>query len=233
MKLVVEGGNPLKGEVSVSGMKNSALPIIYATILVQDECIIHNVPMVSDVLNSIEILKKMGAEAELKENTLVINTKNLQGEIKGNDLISQMRASYYLMGTMLSRFGRAEMIMPGGCNFGHRPIELHLRGFSLLGAEVSTDGEFVSISGEKKLKSSKIILDKISVGATINIVLACVLLDGITVIDNVAIEPHVDDLINFLNCAGAKIVRYGRKIYCEGVKRLHSVEYKIYPWFCP
>lgn len=230
MQLVIEGGHQLNGEVWVSGMKNSALPIIYATILVEDECVIHNVPVVSDVLNSLEILRKMGASAEFKDkNTLVINTKDLKSEIKGYDLISKMRASYYLMGAMLSRFGKAEMVMPGGCNFGHRPIELHLKAFELLGADVRVDNEFVSIIATKKLKSTKITLDKISVGATINIVLACALLNGITVIENVAIEPHVDDLICFLNLAGAKIVRYGRKIYCEGVKKLHSVEYKIFP----
>ena len=229
MKLIIDGGYPLKGEASISGMKNSALPIIYATILIQDECIIHNVPRVSDVFNSLEILKNMGAEVEFEGNTLIINTKDLQSEIKGENLISKMRASYYLMGTMLSRFGKAEMIMPGGCNFGKRPIELHLKAFSLLGAQVNADDEFVSIIATKKLESTKITLDKISVGATINIVLACVLLDGISVIDNVAIEPHVDDLIRFLNLAGAKIVRYGRTIYCEGVKKLHSVEYKIFP----
>ncbi len=230
MRLLVDGGSKLNGEVLISGMKNSALPIIYATILIQEECVIHNIPLVSDVFYSVEILKKMGAEAEFRDrNTLIINTKNLQSDIKGYDLISKMRASYYLMGAMLSRFGKAEMVMPGGCNFGFRPIELHLNAFSLLGAQVKAGNEFVSINAPKKLKSTKITLDKISVGATINIVLACALLDGITVIDNVAIEPHVDDLIRFLNLAGAKIVRYGRRIYCEGVKKLHSVEYKIFP----
>ncbi len=229
-QLVIDGGSPLYGEIMVGGMKNSALPIIFSTILVKDECVLHNIPMVSDVLNSIEILKEMGAEAEFKDaHTLIINTKCIKDEIQRYDLISKMRASYYLMGAMLSRFGAANMPMPGGCNFGARPIEQHLKAFEQLGAEAIEDNGFVSIITRKKLKSTKIILDKISVGATINIVLAAVMIDGITVIENAAIEPHVDDVIRFLNLAGAKIVRFGRRIYCEGVNKLHSLEYKIFP----
>ncbi|MBQ8545921.1 MAG: UDP-N-acetylglucosamine 1-carboxyvinyltransferase [Clostridia bacterium] len=229
-QLVINGGHSLYGEIAIGGMKNSALPVIFATLLIKDECVIYNVPLVSDIINSIEILKQMGAKAELTENhTLIINTRDVQDEIKGYELISKMRASSYLMGTMLSRAKKAYLPMPGGCNFGARPIEQHLKGFSMLGANCSCENGFISINASKLLKSTKITLDKISVGATINIVLASVFVEGVTVIENVAIEPHVDDLICFLNTAGAKILRVGRKIYCEGVKKLHSVRYRIFP----
>lgn len=228
--LIIDGGSALNGEINIGGMKNSALPIIYSTLLIKDECVIYNVPMVSDVINSVEILKKMGASAEFtNKNTLIVNTKYVGNEIKGYELISKMRASSYLMGAMLARFGEARLPMPGGCNFGVRPIEQHLKGFSLLGADTKEEGAFIDIKASKKLKSAKIVLDKISVGATINIVLASIFNDGVTVIENAAIEPHVDDLICFLNNAGAKIIRVGRKIYSEGVSKLHSVQYRIFP----
>ena len=140
-----------------------------------------------------------------------------------------MRASYYLLGTLLSRFGEAQIPIPGGCNFGVRPIEQHLKGFEALGAKCIEDKEKISVIALNKLKNNKITLDKISVGATINMVLASVLVKGVTIIENSAIEPHVDDLINFLNRCGAKIIRYGRRIYIIGVEALHGVEYSIYP----
>lgn len=229
-KIVVSGGNQLNGEIKIGGMKNSALPIIFATILVEDECIIDNIPLVSDVYNALEILKEMGAVVKFSDNHRVeINTKNLSCDIKGYDKISKMRASCYLMGAMLSRFNKAYLPMPGGCNFGNRPIEQHLKGFNILGASSLEENGFISISASNGLKSNKITLDKISVGATINIVLASIFIDGITVIENVAVEPHVDDLINFLKTCGAKIIRHNRRIYIEGVRKLHKTSYKIFP----
>lgn len=229
-KLCISGGNKLNGEISIGGMKNSALPIIFATIIVQDECVIDNIPLVSDVLNALEILREMGAKIEfISAHSVSINTKYLSSCVKGYKLVSKMRASSYLMGTMLARFSKVYMPMPGGCNFGTRPIEQHLKGFMLLGADCCEENGYVSINALNCLKSTKITLDKISVGATINIVLASALLDGVTTIDNVAIEPHVDDLISFLNSCGARIIRKGRRIYCEGVKKLHGTHYKIYP----
>ena len=229
-KIVVTGGNELFGEINIGGMKNSALPIIFSTILVGDECIIDNIPLVSDVFNALEILKEMGAHIEfIDKHKVLINTKYLSNEIKGFDKISKMRASSYLMGTMLARFHKALLPMPGGCNFGVRPIEQHLKGFMALGAYANEENGYISIEAKNSLKSTKITLDKISVGATINIVLASVFLDGTTVIENVAIEPHVDDVIQFLNQCGARIIRHNRSIYCEGVKKLHGIEYRIYP----
>ena len=229
-KIVIEGGNRLSGEIEISGMKNSALPIIFATILVKDECIIDNVPRVSDVFDSLEILRKMGARAEFCDaHRVIIDTKYLRDTICGYEIISKIRASSYLMGAMLSRYQKAILPMPGGCNFGVRPIEQHIKGFEALGATSSEEEGIITLIALNGLKSTKITLDKISVGATINIVLASVFLDGVTVIDNCAIEPHVDDLICFLNTCGAKIIRKNRRIYCEGVKKLHKSSYKIYP----
>ncbi len=228
--LEIEGENKLNGEIRVSGMKNSALPIIFATVLIKDECIIENLPRVSDVFCALDILSSMGACVSwVDEHTALIDTSNLDGTVKSYEKISKMRASSYLMGVLLSRFGKLKMPMPGGCNFGARPIEQHLKGFTLLGASCHEKDGFIEICTKKHLKSTKITLDKISVGATINIVLASVLLDGVTAIDNCAIEPHVDDVICFLNRAGARIMRVGRRIYCEGVSSLHGVKYRVFP----
>ena len=229
-KIVVNGGYPLLGSIKVSGMKNSVLPILYASILVKDEVIIHNVPRVSDVHNSLEILKSMGAVAEFCDyNSVKINCKNASNSSIREDLIGKMRASSYLMGVMLSRFGEVDIPMPGGCNFGARPIDLHLKGFGALGGECREEDGRIRIVSKKKLKSNKITLDKISVGATINMVLASALLEGTTQIDNCAKEPHVDDLIGFLNCCGAKIKRVDTTIVCHGVKALHGGEYTVFP----
>ena len=169
----IEGGSRLNGEIRVSGMKNSALPIIFATVLIKDDCIIENVPRVSDVFCALDILSSMGARvAWVNEHTVLINTKNLENSVKVYDKIGKMRASYYLMGASLARFGELEIPFPGGCNFGVRPIEQHLKGFTLLGADCNDDGGIIKISTKNRLKSTKITLDKISVGATINIVLA-------------------------------------------------------------
>ncbi len=229
-KILVEGGHPLYGEVAVSGMKNSVLPIIYASLLVKDECIIHNVPRVSDVYNSLEILKSIGADAEFCDrNSIRINAKNANGKGLKEELVRKMRASSYLMGVLLSRYGSVDIPLPGGCNFGARPLDLHIKGFEMLGAECAEENDRIKIISNKKLKSNKITLDKISVGATINMVLASALIDGITVIQNCAKEPHIDDLICFLNNCGARIIRQDNTIFCNGVSSLHGTEYTIFP----
>ena len=228
--LVINGGNSLYGDVPISGMKNSALPIIYATLLIKGKCLLKNIPNVSDIFNSITILESMGAKIKkIDYNTYEIDTKDVCPFIKRLDLVSKLRASYYLLGAMISRFSEVEIPYPGGCNLGPRPIEQHIKGFTLLGADCTEEQGFVRIKAKNKLKSKKITLDKISVGATINMVLASVFIDGITIIENAAIEPHVDDLISFLNMAGAKIIRNGRMIIVQGVKKLSGVTYTIYP----
>ena len=229
-KLLIEGGHQLKGEVNISGMKNSALPILYACLLIEKECIIHNVPRVSDIVNTLTILQGLGVTAEfIDHNVVKINAKNACPIIKNQDLVSKMRASSYLMGSLLSRFNEVSINMPGGCNFGVRPIDEHLKGFQKLGANCIEDDGKIHIKATKLLKNQKITLDKISVGATINMVLASVFIPGVTTIENVAIEPHIDDLICFLNKCGAKIIRYGRRIYVVGVSCLKAIEHRIFP----
>ena len=229
-KIVVEGGYPLEGRVTVSGMKNSALPIIFATVLVKGECIIHNVPRVSDVYDSLEILRSIGAYAEFCDaNTLRIDCSDAKNSGFPEGLIGKMRASSYLMGVMLSRYGRIDLPLPGGCNFGARPLDLHFKGFASLGAECIEKSGRICIFTKEKLKSNKITLDKISVGATINMVLASATLEGTTTIVNCAQEPHIDDLICFLNRCGARIKRCGGTIVCHGVSSLHGSEYTVFP----
>lgn len=229
-KLLIEGGHQLKGEVNISGMKNSALPILYACLLIEEECIIHNVPRVSDIVNTLTILQGLGVTAEfIDHNVVKINAKNACPIIKKQDLVSKMRASSYLMGSLLSRFNEVSINMPGGCNFGVRPIDEHLKGFQKLGANCIEDDGKIHIKATKLLKNQKITLDKISVGATINMVLASVQIEGNTIIENCAIEPHVDDLIHFLNKCGAKIIRNGRTIYINGVNTLNGTSYSIFP----
>ncbi|MBQ4509658.1 MAG: UDP-N-acetylglucosamine 1-carboxyvinyltransferase [Clostridia bacterium] len=229
-RLIIEGGHRLYGEVNISGMKNSALPIIYACLLVKDECIIHNIPRVSDIYNSLEILRGLGADADfIERNTVRINTKNATATIKNQELVSKMRASSYLMGALFARFNEVCINMPGGCNFGVRPIEQHLKGFCCLGATcIEKDGK-IEIKADKKLKSQKITLDKISVGATINMVLASIFIEGTTIIENCAIEPHVDDLICFLNKCGGKIIRKNRTILVNGANKLYGTDYTVFP----
>ena len=229
-KLLIEGGYKLNGSINMSGMKNSALPIIYSCLLIRDECIIHNVPRVSDIFNTLKILQGLGAEAGFVDsNTVRINAKYASSTIKDQALVSKMRASSYLMGTLLARFQKVSINMPGGCNFGVRPIDEHLKGFEKLGANYTVHNGKIDINVSKFHKNQKITLDKISVGATINMVLASTYIDGITVIDNCAIEPHIDDLICFLNKCGAKIMRKSRTIYVKGVKNLTGTEYCIFP----
>ncbi len=228
-KIEIDGGSRLYGSVDISGMKNSALPIIFASILVEDECIIDNVPRVSDVFNALEILRSMGARAEFCDiHTVCINTRNLHSQLGAKELVCKMRASSYLMGALLSRFGEAEIPMPGGCNFGSRPLDLHFSGFEKMGAVCEENQGYIKIFSKKKLNCNKITLDKISVGATINMVLALANSSGASIIENCAMEPHVDDLICFLNNCGADIKRIGTTIICRGTKRLRGTRYRIY-----
>ena len=229
-KIFVQGKEKLYGSIKISGMKNSALPIIFSTLLVKGECIIENIPIVSDVHNALNILTDMGAEIRYEDlHTVRIKNDNVTSENLNCELISKMRASSYLMGALLSKNGSVKIPYPGGCNFGCRPIDEHLNGFFQMGAQCKESDGFVEITTDKKLKSGKITLDKISVGATINMILASVMTDGKTTIYNVAKEPHIDDLIRFLNKCGAKIKRIKGAIQVVGVSSLHGVRYHIYP----
>lgn len=230
-KLVIDGGMPLRGSVDVSAMKNAALPIIYASILVGGKCRLENVPNISDVTTSFEILRGMGAVITgVDDTTIEIDTENLVGSTSNRDLVSKMRASYYLLGAELGRFGKAHVGYPGGCDFGVRPIDYHIKGLEALGGEVKTDSEYITINAPLGVRGNGVYFDGISVGATINVMLAAVLAKGITTIDNAAKEPHVVDVANFLNTCGARITGAGTDmIKIRGVEKLHGCTYAIIP----
>lgn len=227
---MVKGGKPLCGEVTVSGAKNAAVAIIPAAILVDGVCTIENVPNIKDVQVIAEILKYMGAEITyLDTYTLQIDSRNIRRDTEPHELMRKMRASYYLIGALLGRFCKANVTMPGGCDFGTRPIDQHIKGFEALGATVRQDSGIIVAEAEK-LTGANIYLDTVSVGATINVILAAVMAEGITTIENVAKEPHIVDLANFLNAMGANIKGAGTDVIrVTGVKKLRGGAYSIIP----
>ena len=231
-KFVIMGGKKLEGEVTISGAKNAAVAIIPAALLVEGVCVIENIPAINDVDVICNILEKLGAKIEFKDerHTLVIDCSNLKSYTASFEAVQRMRASYYLIGALLGRFNKAIVTMPGGCNFGVRPIDQHIKGFEALGATVDTSsGNFINARANK-LVASHIYLDVVSVGATINTILAAVRAEGVTVIENVAKEPHVVDFANFLNAMGAQIKGAGTDtIRVTGVDKLKGGTYSIIP----
>lgn len=226
-KIVVKGVKELHGKVDISTAKNSVLPIIAATILCPEEIKIKNAPMLDDVQVLCNLLKASNCEVEYFEDSkiLSINTKNITQIDESNELIRKMRASFLILGPMLAKYGRCKISMPGGCNIGLRPIDLHLKGFKALGATINTGNGYVEAVAEK-LVGNRIYLDFPSVGATENIMVAATLAEGTTIIENAAEEPEIWDLANFLNSMGAKISGAGHgKITIEGVKALKGIEY--------
>ena len=222
-KLVITGPTPLKGEVEISGAKNAAVAILPATLLVDGVCTINNVPNISDVQILCKILEKMGAKIEwTNKNEIKIDTRNIITNQAPLDLTSKFRASYYLIGAMLGRTGAIEVGMPGGCKLGARPIDQHIKGFELLGANVEV-GKGTINAKANSLTGAHIYMDVVSVGATINIMLASVLAKGTTTIDNAAKEPHIVDVANFLNTMGADIRGAGTDVIkINGVEKLHG-----------
>ena len=207
-KYIVHGGKPLFGEVEISGAKNAAVAIIPAAILVDGVCRIENIPQISDVTAILKILEQLGASIRsINRHTVEIDSRHIHTTRTSYELSRKLRASYYLIGALLGRFGRAEVAMPGGCNFGGvRPIDQHVKGFSALGAGVTTEGGYINAIVESgRLTGANIYLDVVSVGATMNIMMAAALAQGDTVIENCAKEPHIVDLANFLNSMGADI----------------------------
>lgn len=226
-KIVVKGVKELKGEVNISSAKNSILPIIAATILCPKPIVINNTPMLEDVEVICKLLNELNCDINISNITgkLKINTKNIVAIDANAELIRKMRASFLIMGPMLSRFGYCKLSLPGGCNIGSRPIDLHLKGFKLLGADINMGHGFVEVKA-KKLIGNRIYLDFPSVGATENIIMASVLAKGVTIIENAAEEPEIWDLANFLNKMGAKIEGAGLgKITITGVDSLKGVDY--------
>lgn len=233
-KIVVRGGKPLFGNVEVGGMKNAALPIIYACVLVGSKCVIENVPAVRDVSLTFSILSEMGARIRMiaKDTYEIDCTKiDIDTESVPYELFRKMRASYYLLGAELGRYGRARVGFPGGCDFGERPIDQHIKGFEALGGIVNLENGHIFIEAKNgHLVGDDIFFDLVSVGATINIMLAAVTARGTTIIDNPAREPHIVDLANFLNTCGANISGAGTDmIKIRGVEKLHGCTYAIIP----
>ena len=232
-KYIVQGGKPLFGEVEISGAKNAAVAIIPAALLVDGVCRIENIPQISDVTMSLKILEQLGAGIRfINPHTVEIDCTHIHTTRTNYELSRKIRASYYLIGALLGRFGQAEVAMPGGCNFGGvRPIDQHVKGFTALGAKVVVEGGFINASAkEGRLKGANIYLDKVSVGATMNIMMAAVMAEGNTVIENAAKEPHIVDLANFLNSMGANIRGAGTDtIKISGVERLTGGSYAIIP----
>ena len=230
-RIVINGGNELNGEIYIEGMKNAALPIIFATILTQSKCVIENLPPVSDVTLSLQILREMGASVtHLAPTTVEIDTKNFKYGTAPYDLVGKMRASTYLLGAEIGRFGKAKVGWPGGCDFGVRPIDLHIKGFEALGAKVTIESGYIHADANDGLIGNHIYFDVASVGATVNVMLASVCADGITVIENAAREPHIVDLANFFNTCGASITGAGTSVIkIRGVKKLHGCTYTIIP----
>ena len=230
-KLLIHGGKPMHGEVAVSGAKNAAVAIIPAALISDGVCVIDNIPDIDDVKVIAETMRSLGARVDLSvPGQITIDPTGVNSVCPARELTCKMRASYYLMGALLARFGKAMVPPPGGCFIGKRPIDLHLKGFSALGATVNTDNESVVSISAQKLKGAEIYLDFASVGATINIMLAAVKAEGNTTIFNCAKEPHVIDVANFLNNMGASIKGAGTDtIKIKGVKRLHSCNYTLIP----
>ncbi|MBQ3414136.1 MAG: UDP-N-acetylglucosamine 1-carboxyvinyltransferase [Clostridia bacterium] len=230
-KLVVTGPTPLKGEVVISGAKNAAVAILPAALLIDGICTIENVPNISDVKISCEILEKLGAKIDwIAPNTITIDSRNITTTKAPLDLTSKFRASYYIIGAMLSRKGSIEVGMPGGCKLGARPIDQHIKGFEALGATVTVEKGKI-VANAEKLVGNNIYMDIVSVGATINIMLSAVLAEGTTIIDNAAKEPHIVDVANFLNTMGADIRGAGTDVIkVNGVKRLKGdATYSVVP----
>lgn len=225
-KIVVEGGKTLQGEVDISVAKNSVLPIMVASILAEDKVKIKNIPILDDVIVLCNLLNELKCYIDISKGDLIIDTSNTKPMDASGKLIRKMRASFLFIGPMLARFGHCKISLPGGCNIGSRPIDLHLKGLKALGANINMGHGYVEATANK-LYGSRIYLDFPSVGATENIIMAAVLAEGTTVIENAGQEPEICDLINFLNQMGARIEGAGTtKITVRGVKKLKGIEYK-------
>ena len=227
----IHGGSPLEGTVTISGAKNAAVAILPAALLVQGVSRIENVPDISDVRILLSILEGMGATVTRDGGTVTIDSTNITSTEPDPELVKKMRASYYLMGALLSRFGHSRVALPGGCSFASRPIDQHIKGFKALGAKVTETEEYVELNpSERGLCGNRVSLDVVSVGATVNIILAACLLPGQTVIENAAKEPHIVDLANFLNTMGARISGAGTDtVKIRGVESLQGGTYAIIP----
>ena len=230
---IIKGGNPLVGEVVIGGAKNAALGILAAAIMTDGECLIDNMPNVRDTNVLLQAMEGIGATIDRKgDNEVVISGKNIDSTgdlIVDNEYIRKIRASYYLIGALLGKYRKAQVVLPGGCDIGSRPIDQHIKGFRALGAEVKIEHGMI-IAQAEQLVGNRIYLDVVSVGATINIMMAASLAQGNTVIENAAKEPHIVDVANFLNSMGANIRGAGTDVIrIKGVEKFHDTEYSVIP----
>jgi UDP-N-acetylglucosamine 1-carboxyvinyltransferase len=228
---IVKGGNKLNGTVTISGAKNAALPIIVASLLAEGTTVLHNVPNLKDIQTILQVIECLGAQYQfdINTNTLTIHVNSLKNAEVPYDLVKTMRASIYVMGPLLARCGEADVSLPGGCAIGERPVDIHLSGFEALGTTITIEHGYIKARVEK-LNGNRFIMRKVSVGATANIMMAAVLADGQTILENCAMEPDVVDLGNFLITMGAKIEGLGtERIIINGVKKLKPVSYSIIP----
>lgn len=227
---IIKGGNPLVGEVDISGAKNAALGILAAAIMTDDTVLIENLPDVRDINVLLDAMSKIGVKVErITRHAVMLNGSQIGGVSVDYELIKKIRASYYLLGALLGKYKKAEVPLPGGCNIGSRPIDLHLKGFKALGAKVTIRNGSICAEAEH-LRGSHIYLDTVSVGATINIMMAASMAEGRTIIENCAREPHVVDVANFLNSMGANIKGAGTDVIrIWGVEKFHATEYSIIP----
>ncbi len=230
-KYVIDGGRKLRGEVTISGAKNAAVAIIPAALLVDGTCRIENIPEIRDVTLMLDLLRDIGAQVRLiNRNCVEINASKIRTTKADYDMARMIRASYYLIGALLGRFGSAQVALPGGCNLGDRPIDQHTKAFKLLGASVDVQNGYVMAESVGRLTAAPIYFDVVSVGATMNAMLAAVLADGTTVIENAAKEPHIVDLANFLNSMGANVSGAGTDVIkVRGVKKIEGGTYTIIP----
>ena len=227
---MVEGGNPLVGEVEIGGAKNAALAILAASVMTDETVLIENMPDVRDTNILLQAMQSIGVIVErVDRHSVKINASLIHELVIEDDYIKKIRASYYLLGALLGKYNKAEVALPGGCNIGSRPIDQHIKGFKALGADVRIEHGLI-ITEAEKLKGSHLYMDVVSVGATINVIMASAMADGMTIIENAAKEPHVVDLANFLNSMGANIKGAGTDVIrIRGVERLHKTEYTIIP----
>ena len=227
---VVEGGNPLVGEVEIGGAKNAALAILAASVMTDETVLIENMPDVRDTNILLQAMQSIGVIVDrVDTHTVKVNASHIHDLVIEDDFIKKIRASYYLLGALLGKYNKAEVALPGGCNIGSRPIDQHIKGFKALGADVRIEHGLI-ITEAPNLKGSHVYMDVVSVGATINVMMAAAMADGMTIIENAAKEPHVVDLANFLNSMGANIKGAGTDVIrIRGVQKLHKTEYAIIP----
>ncbi|MCR4650455.1 MAG: UDP-N-acetylglucosamine 1-carboxyvinyltransferase [Lachnospiraceae bacterium] len=227
----IKGGSALVGEVEIGGAKNAALGILAASIMTDEDVVVENLPDVRDINIMLQAMESIGVRVEhIERHTVRLNAGNVYSQVIDGDYIKRIRASYYLIGALLGKYHSAEVTLPGGCNIGTRPIDLHLKGFRALGAKDASVSGGMIVAHADALKGAHIYLDMVSVGATINLLLAAAMAEGQTIIENAAKEPHVVDVANFLNCMGANIKGAGTDVIrIKGVSRLHGIEYAIIP----